>query len=204
MFAATIAAALLSTLVLLFLVDAQKPVILERYLVGIAVLSGALMAGLAAKFTHKRRFLALLAAVALAAIVVPLAWRGPSLQWQGNAGRIARIIASCPTAKVYAATGWFLRDGANSLAARGEDPVFARGYAYLAARNGFPFQVIGRTGPTRATLGDCPTLLWIEHVPLGHFDSRDVLSRTGLEGLENAKLTLLRTESGLIVRADRQ
>ncbi|MFZ5705070.1 MAG: hypothetical protein ACOY5R_07365 [Pseudomonadota bacterium] len=58
--------------------------------------------------------------------------------------------------------------------------------------------------PVTARLDRCPVLLWVEQVPPFVRPKPDnILRKSGLRGLETARLSLIRTHSGLILRADR-
>jgi hypothetical protein len=201
----TVIGALLIALFILFHVDVQKPIVIGRYMAGIPVLICAAMAVLANKFPNQRLFFGLLAATSAAAVIGPFFFFGANRHWNADAKLIAKIVRPCPTTKVYAATGWLLRDGGDSNTARREDPVFTRGYLLLGQGYGFTPEIIGRDGPTRAVIGNCPILLWMEHVPKGtKVDAKGAVTAAGLQGLKNARLSLIHGESGLIIRADRR
>lgn len=192
-------------LFLLFEINAEKPVIAESYLAGLPVLICGALAALAARLAHERRLFILFAAIAVAVVLIPFVAHGPERRWQANAKQIGRTVALCPTTTVYAASGWVLRDGIAFKTARRDEPIYARGYRGLGASRGFTPRMIGVSGGVQAVSGDCPTLLWIEQVPpsINLAPSR-ILSAARLHGLENTKLTVLRSETGLIVRSDRQ
>lgn len=204
-FVAMISGALAVALLVLIEINVQRPVIVEHYLVGASVLVCALTATVAASLVHERRLFMLFAVVSAAVVLIPFVVHGPDRQWQANAKQIGRIVRRCPSTQVYAASGWLLRGGAGFRTARRDDPVFARGYRWLGESRGFTPQMIDLSGDAHAITGDCPTLLWIEQVPAeASFTAPRVLAAAGLHGLENTRLTLLRSETGLIVRSDRQ
>jgi hypothetical protein len=199
----TVLGALLVALFILFHVDVQKPIVIGRYMAGIPVLLCAAMGVLATKFQNRKLLFGLLAATSAAAVIGPFFFYGANRHWNADAKKIAKIARSCPTTKVYAATGWLLRDGSMSNTARREDPVFARGYILLGQTYGFVPEIIGRNGPTHAMPGDCPILLWMEHVPDStKVDAKGAVKAAGLLGIENSRLSLIHGESGLIIRAD--
>jgi hypothetical protein len=146
-----------------------------------------------------------LAAVSAASVIVPFVLYGPDPHWNANAKRVAKIEKECPSTKVYVTSGWLYRDGADSKTARREDPVYARGYARLGENHGSVPEYIGRKGPTEAMLGNCPTLLWVEHVPDDmKIDPKKALATAGLTGLDDARLSVFTNDGGFIVRADRR
>jgi hypothetical protein len=88
--------------------------------------------------------------------------------------------------------------------ARREDPVFERAYRSLAAPYGYTVRFIGQNGSARAAPGACPVLLWYEHTPNGEEnDLPAAIEAAGLTGLEEARLSVTRTATGFVVRADR-
>lgn len=204
-FVGMIAAGLALALLVLFQINAEKPVIVAHYLVGVPVLVCALMAALATRLDNQRRLFTLFAAFSVVVVVVPFIVHGPDRRWQANAKQIGRIVADCPATEVYAASGWLLRNGGDFKTARRDDPVFARGYRWLGESRNFTPRVIDVSGNVQAVPGDCPTLLWIEQVPTrAGLTPLRIMAAAGLHGLENTRLTLLGSESGLIVRSDRQ
>lgn len=197
--------ALAVALLLLFEINAEKPVVAEPYMVGLPVLVCGAVAALAARLAHERKLFILFAAIAIAVVLLPFVAHGPEPRWHANAKQIGRIVATCPATTVYAASGWVLRDGVASKTARRDEPIYARGYRGLGASRGFTPRMTGVSGATQAVHGDCPTLLWIEQVPPSiSLSPLRILTAARLHGLENSKLTVLRSETGLIVRSDRQ
>jgi len=113
-------------------------------------------------------------------------------------------VAACPTTRVFAASGGALGPAAETRAALREDPVFARAYRLLADRYGFVVQFIGQNGTAEATRGDCPVLVWYEHTPNeAEDDLGAALYATGFTGLSDARLSVIRTATGMVLRADR-
>lgn len=203
-FIAVILGALGVTLLVLIQINVEKPILSAANLGGLSVLPCAMMAGLAAKFPTDRRLHGLLALVSALVVILPFILYGPEPRWQANAKRIAQIAASCPSTRIYAASPWLLREDARSNAARRDDAIFARGYAQVGEGRGFTPQIIGRRGPVPTGVGDCPTLLWIEQPPVDPgFEPRHALAAARLEGLEGTHLSVIRSKSGLVVRADR-
>jgi hypothetical protein len=124
--------------------------------------------------------------------------------WQNGAKKIARIAGDCPGTRIFAASGWRLDDGSKSRAARREEPVFTLGYRRLAQLHGFDVTLLSRDRPVNVVLDRCPVLIWIEQVPSFTRPKPDkIVRKIGLRGLESARLSVIRTNSGLIVRADR-
>jgi hypothetical protein len=163
------------------------------------------MAVPAARFTHDRWLLSVLALVAVAGAARPVVETGIKPLWRENARAIAAIVTDCPTTQVYAASGWALGPAAQTRAARREDPVFERAYRSLAAPYGYAVRFIGQNGSAHATPGVCPVLLWFEHTPNeAEYDLPAALEASGLTGLEAARLSVTRSATGFVVRGDRQ
>ena len=113
-------------------------------------------------------------------------------------------MAQCPTTRVFAASGWALGPAAETRTAHREDPVFARAYRVLAERYGFAVEFIGQNGVAHAAPGACPVLLWFEHTPNeAEDDLGAALYATGFTGLSDARLSVIRTATGMVLRADR-
>ncbi|QTH22350.1 hypothetical protein HRJ34_02125 [Rhizorhabdus wittichii] len=203
-FAIIIGAALVAALVAIMQIDAQRRLITFSNSSDVAVLVTALMATAGAKIADRRMWMNALAGVAILSVTVSATVNGSGSGWQSGAKRISRIVAACPQTQVFAVSGWRLDDGSASRAARREEPVFTIGYKRLARSYGFTAIVIPRDRPATAAPGRCPVLLWIERVPSKkRVKPAQVLKAAGLGGLEKARLSLIRGENGLIVRADR-
>nr|WP_047169759.1 hypothetical protein [Sphingomonas sp. Y57] len=203
-FVIIIGGALVAALVAIMQIDAQRRLVTFSNSSDVAVLVAALMAAAGAKIADRRMWMNALAGVAILSVAVSATVNGIGSGWQSGAKRVSRIVAACPQTQVFAASGWRLDDGTASRAARREEPVFTLGYKRLARSYGFTATVITRDRPATATPGPCPVLLWIERVPHNkRVKPEQVLKAAGLRGLEKARLSLIRSENGLIVRADR-
>lgn len=185
-------------------VHAFRPIVVDRYLFAVPVLVSALMAVPAARFAQGSLLLALLALVSVAVAVAPLIQDGIRPFWREDARTIAKIVSDCPTTTIYAASGWALGPAAETRTARREDPVFARAYRLLADSHGYAVRFIGQNGAAHARLGACPVLLWFEHTPNNAEDDLPAaVEEAGLTGLENARLSAVRSPTGFVIRADR-
>lgn len=202
-FVAMTGATLIAALVAISQVDAQRRLITDSNTADIAVMVTALMAAAGAKIADRRLWMNILAGVAILSSVMALAVIGLHGGWQTAGKKIARTIHDCPATRVYAASGWRLDDGTGSNAARREEPVFALGYRLVGDAHGFNPPVIRPDKPVRIASNQCPVLLWIEQVPARKRVKPDMLVKAaGLRDLEAARLSVIRTETGLILRAD--
>jgi hypothetical protein len=185
-------------------VHAVQPIVVDRYLFAVPVLVSALLAVSAARLARDRWLFGLLALVAVVGAARPMMETGIRPLWRENARTIASIVAGCPTTQVYAASGWALGPAAETRMARREDPVFERAYRSLAAPWGYPVRFIGQNGKAHATAGACPVLLWYEHTPNeAEDDLPAAIEAAGLTGLETARLSVTRSATGFVLRADR-
>ena len=75
----------------LFAFNFFKPIMVGRYLFAVSLLICAMMAALAEKLAHDRRWFGLLAVVSIIAAVGSLAWLAPQSRWLGGARIVARI-----------------------------------------------------------------------------------------------------------------
>lgn len=184
---------------------AVKPILVDRYLSAVPVLVSALMAVPAARLVQSHRLFGLLALVSVAVAVGPLVQSGIKPLWNEDARTIAEIVAGCPTTRVYAASGWALGPAAETRTAHREDPLFERAYRLLAARHGYTVSYIGQNGVAHATPGPCPVLLWFEHTPNeAEDDLPAAVEESGLTGLQEARLSVIRSGTGFVVRADQR
>lgn len=185
-------------------VHAFRPIVVDRYLFAVPVLVCALMTVPAARFAQGSLLFGLLALVSVAVAAAPLVQDGIKPFWREDARTIAKIVSDCPTTTIYAASGWALGPAADTRTARREDPVFARAYRLLADSHGYAVRFIGQNGAAHARLGACPVLLWFEHSPNNAEDDLPAaVEEAGLTGLDNARLSAVRSPTGFVIRADR-
>jgi hypothetical protein len=186
---------------------AVQPIVVDRYLFAVPVLVTALLAVPAARLARDRWLFGLLVLVAVVGAVRPIIETGVRPLWRENARTIATIVAGCPTTQVYAASGWALGPAAETRTARREDPIFERAYRSLAEPWGYPVHFIGQlggqNGSAHATPGACPVLLWYEHTPNeAENDLPWAIEAAGFTGLERARLSVTRSATGFVLRAD--
>ena len=204
MFIAVIAAALVAGVSLVLAIHAFHPIVVGRYLYAVPVLVGALMAVPAARLVEDRLRFGLLALVSVAVVAGHLVDTGLKPKWRESARTIAQLVQQCPTTQVFAASGWALGPAAETRAAQHEDPVFARAYRTLAHEYGYAVTFLGQNDKAHASPGRCPVLLWFEHTPNEAEDElRLAVQDAGLSGLEEARLSVYRSATGFVLRADR-
>jgi uncharacterized membrane protein len=203
-FVAMLGVVLVAGVAIVLAVHAVQPIVVDRYLFAVPVLVSALLAVPAARLARDRWLFGVLALVAVAGAARPMIETGIRPLWRENARTIATIVAGCPTTQVYAASGWAAGPAFETRMARREDPVFERAYRSLAAPWGYPVHFIGQNGLAHATPGVCPVLLWYEHTPNeAEEDLRAAIEGAGLTGLLGARLSVTRSATGFVVRADR-
>ena len=207
-FVAMVGAVLVVGMAIVLAAHSVKPIVVDRYLFAVPVLVSALLAVPAARLVRDRRLFGLLVLVAVAGAARPMIETGIRPLWRENARTIASIVAGCPTTQVYAASGWALGPAAETRTARREDPIFERAYRSLAAPWGYPVHFIGQlggqNGGAHATPGACPVLLWYEHTPNeAENDLAWAIEAAGFTGLERARLSVTRSATGFVLRADR-
>lgn len=201
---AMIGGVLVAGLAIVLAVHAFKPIVVERYLISVPVLVCALMAIPATRLAQGSVAFGVLVLVSMAVAASPLIRSGIKPQWHESARTIAGIVAACPTTQVFAASGWVLGPASETRTAMREDPVFTRAYRWLAGRHGFTVHFIGLNDADRAMPGACPVLLWYEHTPNdAENDLPGAIEVAGLTGLEGTHLSVIRSATGFVVRADR-
>lgn len=204
-FGTVVLGALIGGVALILALHAFQPIVVDRYLFAIPVLVSALVALPAARLVQHRLLFGLLALVAVAGAATPLLGQGIKPLWNEAARTIATVVAECPSTQVYAASGWALGPAAETRAARREDPVFARAYRSLAEDHGFEVRFLGQDETADAVPGACPILLWFEHTPNeAEADLAAAVEAAGLTGLQKAHLSVTRSATGFVVRADRR
>jgi hypothetical protein len=203
-FVAMLGVVLVAGVAIVLAVHAVQPIVVDRYLFAVPVLVSALLAVLAARIARQRWLFGLLVLVAVVGAARPMIETGIKPLWRENARTIATIVADCPTTQVYAASGWAVGPAGETRMARREDPVFERAYRSLAAPYGFAVRYIGQNGSAQASPGACPVLLWYEHTPDdAENDLPAAIEAAGLTGLEGARLSVTRSATGFVLRADR-
>lgn len=203
-FAILIGAALAASLMAVTQIDAQRRLVTSSNTADIAILVVALMATAGTMIADRKLWMNAMAAVAALSTIVAVTGNSLGGAWQTAAKQIARMTLECPGTPVYAASGWRLDDGSGSRAAKREEPVFTLGYKRLGTTHGFNPVILHPSRPLEAAPGRCPVLIWIEQVPpTKRIKTEKLLEQLGISGLDRAKLSLTRTKTGLIVRADR-
>lgn len=207
-FVAMVGAVLVVGMAVVLAAHAVQPIVVDRYLFAVPVLVSALLAVPAARLARDRWLFGLLVLVAVAGAARPMIESGIKPLWRENARTIATIVAACPTTQVYAASGWALGPAAETRTARREDPIFERAYRSLAEPWGYPVHFIGQlggpNGGAHASPGACPVLIWYEHTPNeAENDLAWAIEAAGFTGLETARLSVIRSATGFVLRADR-
>jgi hypothetical protein len=207
-FLAMVGAVVVVGMAIVLAAHAFQPIVVDRYLFAVPVLVSALLAVPAARLARDRWLFGLLALVAVVGAARPMIEGGIQPRWRENARTIASIVAGCPTTQVFAASGWALGPAAETRMARREDAVFERAYRSLAAPWGYPVHFIGQlggqNGSVHATPGACPVLLWYEHTPNEAENNLPwAIEAAGFTGLEGARLSVTRSATGFVLRADR-
>ena len=200
---AVIAGTLAAGVALALAIHAFMPIVVERYLYAIPVLVSALMAVPAARLVAHGVLFGLLALVSIVVVAGHLVDTGLQPKWRESARTISRIVQGCPTTQVFAASGWVPGPAAETRAAQREDPVFARAYRALAREHGYAVTFLGLNSQVHVTLRRCPVLLWFEHTP-NEAEDEPLLAvhDAGLTGLEEARLSVYRSATGFVVRAE--
>jgi hypothetical protein len=189
----------LSALLLLVL-NAVKPVVVDRYLLGWQVLACAVLAAAAARALNASRLLygsfVLVAALFVLGAAIHFA---RAKAWHAGRDHIAATVRACPSAKVYAMSPWRLGARDSRLAAF-ESPVFADAYRQLARQAGFTLAILPDAQKLIPVDGPCPTLLWVEHAGPGSTPDA-VLRAAGISFPPGTRLSLFKSQSGFVLIA---
>jgi hypothetical protein len=188
------------SLVALLVLNAIRPTLMARYLLGWELLIAATATAIAAPWlARSRAAFALFLAWAGLAILFSAALAARTGGWEATQRAIAAAVRACPATKVYAGSPWRLGPVRASGAAAREHAVFALAYRKLAREAGFAVTVLPDTPATLPLSATCPTLVWIEHnAP----DRPDTLLRRGRIGFTApARLRLHVGATGFVIMA---
>lgn len=192
----------LSALLLLAL-NALKPVVVDRYLLGWQVLACAVVAAAAARALAASRLVygsfVLIAALFVLGTTIHFA---RAKAWHAGRDHIAAAVRACPSTKVYAMSPWRLGNARDSRLAAFESPVFADAYRQLARQGGFTLSILPDEQKLIPVGGACPTLLWVEHAGPG--STPDAVLRAARIGFPpGTQLSLFKSQSGFVMIARR-
>lgn len=199
---AVLSTALLSFAALLLAAHLRQPIVTGRYLLAWQIL---LMAALAVAGSPLwRRYPMLLVLLAVAAV-----WHQTStaervrheLRWNGSLQLLQSQIAACPESEIYA-----VRFPRPSLM-RNEVEVRRWGHEHLAAWNDIRLQFLDTDDRPvlKPTDGQCPTLVWLEHVNWRsisrHADAQSVLRVAGVgsEGFDLEHAVVRVSDTGIVL-----
>lgn len=190
----------LSALLLLAL-NALKPVVVDRYLLGWQVLACAVVAAAAARaLTASKLLFASFVLVALLFVLGATIHFARAQAWHAGRDHIAATVRACPSTKVYAMSPWRLGNARHSRLAAFESPVFADAYRQLARQGGFTLSILPDAQKLIPVGSACPTLLWVEHAGPG--STPDAVLRAARIGFPpGARLTLFKSQSGFVLIA---
>jgi hypothetical protein len=192
----------LSALLLLAL-NALKPVVVDRYLLGWQVLACAIVAAAAARaLTASRLLFASFMLVASLFVLGATIHYARAKAWHAGRDHIAATVRACPSTTVYAMSPWRLGTARHSRLAAFESPVFADAYRQLARQAGFTLAILPDTQKLIPVGGACPTLLWVEHAGPGS-TADAVLRAAGIGFPPGTRLTLFKSQSGFVLIARR-
>ena len=160
-----------------------RPIVIERYLIGLvpalAMLLALALAALAERLPPRMTVLLLvLAAVNAAGSVTESAHRAAARQsWSGTAALIAQVQRACPATAVHIDpdhwNSWTM-----SFPPADNRPAFFAAYALMAQRGGFTLEPLA----SRRIAADCPTLFWAEHDTLRSFDPARITAHLSAQG----------------------
>lgn len=187
-------------LVMLVMANAIKPLIVDRYLIAGAGSVTFAVAILAASSGAP-------AWLPVAASAIALLLQAQTLRsnlgidqhgWLPSARAVAQLKSECPTTKIFA----YLNptNGLNDIATNVKFNSVS--YGYYARKFHFSYEDL-RPGATIVASGPCPSVIWIEHLPMFFFDANpnadieEVLSEFKISKIGVAEMK--RYGSGLVI-----
>lgn len=137
-----------------------RPTLIPRYVMSVQAVMIAAIALLASDSLGRSRAALLLAALLALLTVAKHAWFStPEDNWFGTGKIIASLKRDCPASRVYVVRDPLLGKAAVNRPPPDADEVRALAYRTIASKFGFAIN-----GGTPVLAGDCPTLIWAEHV----------------------------------------
>lgn len=178
-----------------FIINLGKPMVIPRYLtpaIGPIILGMVMFATREGMSKWTVTLIAAFAMLAQAeAIVTHKHERGG---WDESAVVIQNDLKACPNTKVYAQ--WDTGPGFNY---EFNDIARKKGYDYVSAKHGFTYTA-ANSGDTISPSGECPSIIWAEHVYqlVGTGDNAEnVLRQMGLK--TNGTVEYVRTSSAALI-----
>jgi len=185
----------------LLLLNAYRPVVVDRYLGTWQLLIAGIVAVAGCRAVAAHRWAPYAVAVfAVISVGVTARRQADYRGWNETRDFIASGVRNCPASTVYATTPWRLRTGRDTRYAAYESLTFADGYRRLAKDAGFELTVLSPEDRVLALADKCPTYLWAEHTGGWYLpDGGYVLGKAGLRPSAKARATIFRTNSGFVV-----
>lgn len=189
---------------LLLLVNAVRPVVVDRYLLPwqpavCAILAASISGAIGCGWR-----LYAVAACCVLSIAITTVRQSRETGWNGTRDFVAATVHACPATRVHAISPWRLRSSRDSRAAALEAPVFEDAYRRLATDAGFAVTIVPDAVRVLDLPVACASLLWIEHsggVRLGDAASLFRDARIGLTG--PARVSRFATADGVVLIAER-
>jgi hypothetical protein len=189
---AALAAAVLTALHLM------RPLLIEKYLIGLVPVLAAILALAAAEaFARLERrqvwAWAVALAFALGALVANARQAAAMYSWNDGGAVVGLIVAACPETAVHIDPP-FANAYTMSLSPADNLAVMPFAYRLTAARNGFAIE----PASSRRTPERCPTLFWGEHDTTRRITAERLLARVQARGFAVTRLELRRIHHGWI------
>jgi hypothetical protein len=180
---------------ILIVVNAARPIITERYLIGVGGAITVLVAVLAANPRAPKWAVTAICVFALLAQF--RAWHSERFirpGWSASAAAVADIVATCPSARVFIDPSLDSPEIVDFVAAR------RLGQLYYARQFGFATEEVSPGGIVPSP-GQCPNVLWLEHLTSdpGN-DAADILDRIDVGAAGETELLPVGSGSLIVVR----
>lgn len=201
-----IAASLAVSAAMLLVLNGQRPVVVDRYLISWQpmVCAGLAAATAQAVASSRIKLWAVVACSALS-IIVSAVVQAREGNWNETRDFIARAVARCPGARVFAMSPWRLGSGYGTRASVHEGAAFADAYRRSARDGGFAVSIVTPDDRVLPLPAGCPALLWVEHSGGRHIPGADFVmarARLGFAGPVSARL--FRSPNGFVLIASRR
>ena len=177
-FTKVLVGALAAIMIVYFLLNLATHNLLPRHMIAAVPIAAALAALLLEdRIKTRRRVFALICANAVLVALIACGYGLAHKRWESNVGRIEAAQARCPQSHLYALDPMSLLAADDRLHSVPDiDHYFGSTYALIAHREGFDVAILPDGKPVEAT-GQCPALLWIEHLYARPHSSDEALAR---------------------------
>lgn len=202
-FVALLAIGVAAGIALVLLINAWRPIMVDRYLLGWQVALCGIVAVYASRAVAGGGWkLYLVVACSAASVALTAYQNARETGWDGTRDHIVEAVRSCPATSVYAISPWRLKAQRGSRAAALERLVFDEAYRRLAREAGFAVLLVSDAARVLDIPAECPALLWIEHSGGRRLsDPLALLRAADLRYSQATQISMYASDDGVVIAA---